>query len=431
MIRALVLDLDGTVYRGDAEVPGAGAFVRAMQDSGVRCLFVTNRANRRAAVVAAHMRSYGISCPDADVLTTAETAAEYVAGRPTYLIGETGIREAFAAARVPVTDQAPDFVVASLDREFTYAKLQTACRLIRGGARFILTNPDAWLQLDDGIMPGAGAIGAAIEIAGGSKPTILGKPEPVLFEKAIRMLAVPRDTILAIGDNLETDIPAARRAGMRSVLMLTGVSTEADAERAAVPATLACASYADLERAIRQENAGGPAIADKPRAALAGPEAWIREYDLKPHPEGGHYRETYRASESIGASALPARHGGARALSTAILFVLGPGEFSAFHRLKSDEIWHVHGGSGLLLQVLHPDGRHEEIRLGLTPGARVQAVVPAGAWFAAEPAEPDGCGFVGCTVAPGFDFADFELARRDDLVRHFPAHRACITRLTR
>lgn len=260
MIRALILDLDGTIYRGDAEVPGAGAFVRAMRGLGVRCLFVTNRANRSAAVVAAHIRSYGVSCEDGDVLTTAETTAEYVGKSRCYLIGETGIQEAFAKAGVPLDDEHAECVVVSLDRTFDYAKLQRATRLIRAGARFILTNPDTWLRLDDGIMPGAGAIGAAVHSASGTVPTIIGKPETLLFEKALRMLGLSRDEVIAVGDNMDTDIPGAQRAGLRSILMLTGVSTRADAARAAVPPTANYETYAEFEAAIRAENGGGAAI---------------------------------------------------------------------------------------------------------------------------------------------------------------------------
>ncbi len=250
MIRALLLDLDGTVYRGAAEVPGAGAFVRAMQARGVRCLFVTNRANRSAATVAAQIRSYGVPCADADVLTTAETTAEWVRGKRCHLIGETGIREAFAAEGITLDDQRPDCVVVSLDSAFDYAKLTTACRLIHGGAQFILTNPDRWLRLEDGIVPGAGAIGAAVAAASDATPVVIGKPEPHLFVRALRLLDLTPAEAVAVGDNLETDIAAAHRAGLRSALMLTGVSTRTDAARAVPPPTWICADYAELATAL-------------------------------------------------------------------------------------------------------------------------------------------------------------------------------------
>ena len=161
--------------------------------------------------------------------------------------------------------------------------------------------------------------------------------------------------------------------------------------------------------------------------------AWVRRLRLRPHPEGGWFRETYRARESIPAAGLPARFGGARAASTAILFLLPAGSFSAFHRIRSDELWHFHAGDALTIHVLGAGGRLSRIRLGPDPrrGERLQACVPAGAWFAAEPGPRGRFALVGCTVAPGFDFRDFELAGREALIRSFPRRRALIQRLTR
>ena len=149
------------------------------------------------------------------------------------------------------------------------------------------------------------------------------------------------------------------------------------------------------------------------------------------HPEGGWFHETYRSSEALPAQALPERFGGERACSTAILFLLEEGDRSHLHRIKSDEVWHFHAGSPLQIEVLHPDGRHETLRLGPEPAAgdRYQAVVPAGCWFGAEPMHGPFT-LVGCTVAPGFDFADFELGGREHLTALFPQHGELILRMT-
>ena len=159
---------------------------------------------------------------------------------------------------------------------------------------------------------------------------------------------------------------------------------------------------------------------------------WIEELKLLPHPEGGWYKEVYRASEEIGAAGLPERFGGARSFSTSIYFLLAGDNFSAFHRIKSDELWHFYAGDGLTIHVIAPNGEQEAIKLGnrLEAGETFQAVVPAGSWFASEPND-GGYGLVGCTVAPGFDFADFELAERDSLQQQFPEHHEVIERLTR
>lgn len=161
---------------------------------------------------------------------------------------------------------------------------------------------------------------------------------------------------------------------------------------------------------------------------------WIEHLALRPHPEGGYFRETYRAPESIPAAALPARFSGSRAFSTAIYFLLTRESFSAFHRIRSDEMWHFYDGNAVTLWVLDEDGGGlASVRLGSDPtrGEAPQAVVPAGAWFAAEIAAGGTFALVGCTVAPGFDFVDFELAERATLVARHPEHRDVVERLSR
>lgn len=154
---------------------------------------------------------------------------------------------------------------------------------------------------------------------------------------------------------------------------------------------------------------------------------WIDRLNLQPHPEGGFFRETYRASLAIAA------FGGSRSASTAIYFLLAGEEFSALHRLAADEVWHFYAGSALLVHSIDPDGDHSVVKLGQNPEARerFQCVVPAGCWFGSCLARPDTYALVGCTVAPGFDFADFEMARRGELLTHYPQHREVIEKLTR
>jgi predicted cupin superfamily sugar epimerase len=157
-------------------------------------------------------------------------------------------------------------------------------------------------------------------------------------------------------------------------------------------------------------------------------ETLVRRLGLTAHPEGGFYRETFRAPLVLGG--LP--HGAPRSASTAIYFLLPAGAFSAFHRVRSDEVWHHYGGDPLALHVIGGDGALSTLRLGrnLAAGEAPQAVVLASSW---QSAEPLGARFslCGCTVAPGFDFADFELADRAGLTARFPGHEAIISRLTR
>ena len=181
---------------------------------------------------------------------------------------------------------------------------------------------------------------------------------------------------------------------------------------------------------------------------------WIEHLGLVAHPEGGHFRESYRSRESISATGLPARFDGPRALATAIYYLLRAGELSTLHRIRSDEVWHHYAGGALRLSIIAPAGALTTAMLGGDPerGESLQVIVPAGAWFGAELAcgdgaptsvevsemhgarsrpEPPAFALAGCTVAPGFEFADFELGARADLLRRFPQHRAVIERLTR
>lgn len=166
-----------------------------------------------------------------------------------------------------------------------------------------------------------------------------------------------------------------------------------------------------------------------PRSA----QYWIDKLQLVAHPEGGYYRETYRSELSIAREALPAQFTGARLVSTAIYFLLEGENFSAFHRLRSDELWHFYAGSPITVHVIEPDGARSEIKLGNDPeaGEVLQAVVKAGRWFASRVRDPQSFALAGCTVAPGFDFADFELGKRSELIRLYPQHRTLIEQLTR
>ncbi|MBG9374829.1 cupin domain-containing protein [Panacibacter sp. DH6] len=161
--------------------------------------------------------------------------------------------------------------------------------------------------------------------------------------------------------------------------------------------------------------------------------ALIAAYNMLPHPEGGFYKETYRSFETVDKAALPARFKGDRSFSTAIYFLLQQENFSAFHRIQSDECWHFYAGDCLLIHVIDVNGQLTTTRLGCSVlnGELFQFVVPAGCWFASEPAAESSFCFVGCTVSPGFDFEDFELAGRNKLVTQYPQHAAIINRLTR
>jgi len=159
----------------------------------------------------------------------------------------------------------------------------------------------------------------------------------------------------------------------------------------------------------------------------------IETYNLEPHPEGGWYKQTYKSNEEIDAGALPERFGANRAFSTAIYFLLEKGNFSAFHRIKSDECWHFYAGDPLLIYIIEQNGDLIVIALGndLEKGQTFQCVVPANCWFASRPAPKSEYSFVGCTVSPGFEFEDFELADVTALSVMYPQHKSIIKELCR
>lgn len=162
-------------------------------------------------------------------------------------------------------------------------------------------------------------------------------------------------------------------------------------------------------------------------------EFYINKLGLKRHPEGGYYVQTYRSPEHIAAKSLPDRFNQDRPLSTAIYYLLEANDFSAFHRIKSDECWHFYAGGSLLIHVIERYGKYYSIRLGanIQNGEIFQFVVPALCWFAVEPAPSTTFALTGCTVAPGFDFADFEMAQANSLCDTFPQHHQNIVRLCR
>ena len=159
----------------------------------------------------------------------------------------------------------------------------------------------------------------------------------------------------------------------------------------------------------------------------------VDKLQLQPHPEGGFFRETYRSEQNIPAPWDKESTSSQRSLSTAILFLITSGNFSAFHRIRRDECWHFYNGQPLLVHQLSPDGTYSCIRLGnrSCEGQVYQHVVPAGYWFASEVETANGYALVGCTVSPGFDFADFELAERNELLQLYPNQGVLIERLTR
>ena len=239
---SLLFDLDGVLFRGDESVPGARQTLEALRDRGIRLVFLTNNSSRTPEQVAAKLDGFGIRADAAEVVTSAQATAELLAARgggSVFAIGGEGVLRALTGEGLRlVNGDAPtaDLVVVGIDEGFTYAKLRTACVLIRGGAGFVATNADVTYPAPGGLVwPGAGSLVAAVAAATGREPEVVGKPFAPLFEAALRRAGGVRP--LVIGDRLDTDVEGANRLGWDSLLVLSGVTTAADLDGSEVRPT--------------------------------------------------------------------------------------------------------------------------------------------------------------------------------------------------
>jgi 4-nitrophenyl phosphatase len=253
-IKALVIDMDGVLWRGDTALPGLQAFFQFVRRHDIPFTLATNNATKTPEQYLDKLAHLGVAVKEEDILTSAVASAAYLhqmlpAGARVHVVGEHGLRQALTNAGFDLGDQGRvEAVVAGLDTTITYEKLKIATRLIRGGARFVGTNPDRTLPLEDGIAPGAGAILAALEAATEVKPTIIGKPEPTMFKLALKRMGADAAQTAMIGDRLETDIWGGQRAGLATILVLSGVSTRAQTMASSIRPTWIFGGIEELTR---------------------------------------------------------------------------------------------------------------------------------------------------------------------------------------
>ncbi|TCP53278.1 4-nitrophenyl phosphatase [Tumebacillus sp. BK434] len=250
---AFLIDLDGTLYRGKDVIPDAPAFIRWLEATGRKYLYVTNNSSRRPEQVAEHLRALGIPAETEHVFTSSMVAAQYIkehggAGKKAFVIGEEGLRDALTDVGIELTDQHPDYVVQGIDRSFSYDKLKTASLSIQAGAVYLATNVDKALPTEQGLLPGAGSLLAAVKTASGADPVVMGKPEARMIDYAVELLGVAKERAVVVGDNLETDILAGVNAGVRTVLVLSGFSKQEHVGAAEGKPTVIVDSLTDLMR---------------------------------------------------------------------------------------------------------------------------------------------------------------------------------------
>ncbi|GLZ34552.1 acid sugar phosphatase [Lentzea sp. NBRC 105346] len=231
---ALLIDLDGTVYRGGQAVPGAAEAVAEARTKGAGIRFVTNNASRSPQSVAAHLNELGFETAEDEVSTSAQAGAAMVAervppGTKVLVLGTSALVAEIAARGLePVTTADAEAVVQGLSQDLGWRELAEACVAIRNGALWVACNVDRTLPTERGLLPGNGAMVAALKAATDAEPLVAGKPATPLLEQAAKSLGAHRP--LVVGDRLDTDIAGAVNAGMDSLLVLTGVSTRAEAD---------------------------------------------------------------------------------------------------------------------------------------------------------------------------------------------------------
>jgi 4-nitrophenyl phosphatase len=229
-IRALVIDADGVLWQGKQALPGVPEFFDFLRARQIKFVIATNNSARPSSDVVQRLDRMGAKISDAEVLTSAEATALYLPklvppGSRVYVIGGEGIRTQLTNAGFELAEENVAAVVMGIDWEVTYAKLKRATMEIRRGAKFVGTNGDKTFPMEDGIVPGAGALLAAVHTATDVAPTIVGKPERHMFDIAIEKMNVAREVTAGLGDRLDTDIEGAQRAGVKSILVFSGITT--------------------------------------------------------------------------------------------------------------------------------------------------------------------------------------------------------------
>jgi HAD superfamily hydrolase (TIGR01457 family) len=236
MLKAVLLDLDGTIYKGKSAIPGTAEALEKLREKGIRLFFISNAATQSRIGVVERLAAMGIRSAKEEIYNSSYATAMYLCenfpGRTVFCFGEEGMKEEFRAHGIKtVEDESADIVVVSLDRTINYQKMTVCYRAIRNGALFIATNDDADFPVEDGYLPGAGAMVAAVERCTGKKPFIVGKPNTYFARLILEENKLKKDEVITVGDRLETDVRFARNAGIKSILVLTGVTKKEDIEK--------------------------------------------------------------------------------------------------------------------------------------------------------------------------------------------------------
>ncbi|MEA2228923.1 MAG: 5-nucleotidase [Solirubrobacteraceae bacterium] len=249
-IHSWLMDMDGVLVHEEHPIPGADEFLRRLRERGTPFMVLTNNSIYTRRDLAARLRTSGIDIPEEAIWTSALATARFLDDqRPrgsAFVIGEAGLTTALHEAGYTLTDREPDYVVLGETRTYSFERISRAIRLILGGARFIATNPDATGPTPDGPLPATGSVAALISRATGVEPYFVGKPNPLMMRSALNAIDAHSETTAMIGDRMDTDVVSGLEAGLETVLVLTGLTTRAEAERHPYRASRVVDSIADL-----------------------------------------------------------------------------------------------------------------------------------------------------------------------------------------
>ena len=250
-IKNYLTDMDGVILRGTKLIPGAAEFVQRLRAQGIPFLILTNNSQYTPRDLQVRLSYMGLNVPSEAIFTSALATAQFLhdqrPGGRAFAIGESGLTTALHDIGYVLTDQEPEYVVLGETRAYSFDRITRAVRFVEAGARFIATNPDVMGPGEGGIVPATGAVAALISTATGVKPYFVGKPNPLMMRTALRTLNAHSEDSVMIGDRMDTDIIAGIESGLRTLLVLTGVTTREQVERFPYRPTWVRDSIADVE----------------------------------------------------------------------------------------------------------------------------------------------------------------------------------------
>ncbi|MET3769027.1 NagD protein [Marisediminicola sp. UYEF4] len=234
-IECWLTDMDGVLVHENQPLPGAAQLLQQWRDQGKPFLVLTNNSIFTPRDLSARLKASGLDVPEEFLWTSALATADFLAsqspGGSAFVIGEAGITTALHEAGFVMTDTSPEYVVVGETRNYSFEAITRAIRLILAGARFIVTNPDATGPSAEGPLPATGAVAALISKATGKEPYVVGKPNPMMFRSAMNKIGAHSENTGMIGDRMDTDIVAGIEAGLHTILVLTGISDQAEIDR--------------------------------------------------------------------------------------------------------------------------------------------------------------------------------------------------------